>query len=192
MVLKILKYPHPALTTPCPIEERFDETLQALVQDMVEAMYDCTGAVGLAANQVGAIRRVFVMDMTAKTTRDQLKILVNPEILQQSRNRTSREGCLSFPEYLANVKRAQKVIVRCFDASGNLQQWEAEQLEAVCIQHEIDHLDGVLMLDRIESLKTDWVRRRVGPPLDEALDTPESEKTRQNELCSSQTVVKGS
>jgi peptide deformylase len=159
-VLKILKYPHPCLSKPGLPVVRFDDDLRQLVDDMIESMYACTGAIGLAAPQVGHSVQVFVMDMNAKTTKDKLMVLVNPVLIQQSRNKMVREGCLSFPDYLASIKRATKVTVKAYDQWGNVFQHQAEALEAVCIQHEIDHLNGVLMLDRIESLKTDWLRRR--------------------------------
>jgi peptide deformylase len=159
----ILKYPAPILQQKAEPVERFDEAFQAFVQDMVDTMYDCPGAVGMAAQQIGKPYRVFVMDMAAKTTKDQLLVFVNPVILQQSRNKMVREGCLSFPEYLANVRRATKVKVEAYDQYGQHFEHEAKALEAVCIQHEIDHLDGVLMIDRIASLSTDWIRRNPRP-----------------------------
>jgi peptide deformylase len=168
-VLKILKYPHPILRIPCPELTVFDQTLQDLVADMVETMYHGTGAVGLAAPQVGQSVRVFVMDTNAFTTRDNLKVMVNPKIITASRNKTMREGCLSFPEYLANIKRSQRISVQAFDAQGLLHTYELKHLEAVCVQHEIDHLDGILMMDRIESLKTDWLRRQNTPDLQDDL-----------------------
>jgi peptide deformylase len=158
-VLKIYKYPHPILRIPCPNVTVFDDALKRLAGDMVETMYHGVGAVGLAAPQVGHSVRLFVMDTNAFTTRDNLKIMVNPRIVSASRNKTMREGCLSLPEYLANVKRAQRVTVEAEDVYGHLQVFEVKHLEAVCVQHEIDHLDGILMMDRIESLKTDWLRR---------------------------------
>lgn len=156
----ILKYPHPVLQKKAEPVTVFDKAFQTLVADMIETMYNCPGAVGLAAQQVGETCRVFVMDMAAKTTKDQLRVFVNPELVQQSRNKMVREGCLSFPEYLANVRRATKVVVEARDQYGQVFQHEAKALEAVCIQHEIDHLDGVLMIDRIASLNTDWIRRQ--------------------------------
>ncbi|MFM7390096.1 MAG: peptide deformylase [Vampirovibrionales bacterium] len=159
-LLEVLTYPHPSLRTPCQPVTCFDADLAYLVGNMVYTLYEGVGAVGLAANQIGDHRRVVVMDTTAKTTRDNLKILINPEIVDQSRNKVMREGCLSFPEYLANVKRAQRVIVKAQNVQGQWQQWEVKHLEAVCVQHEIDHLDAVLMIDRIDSLATDWIRRQ--------------------------------
>jgi peptide deformylase len=104
-----------------------------------------------------------VVDVTASTTRAEAKVLVNPVIVQASRNKLVREGCLSFPEYLANVKRATKVTIEAYDVEGQHHTYEVKHLEAVCIQHEIDHLDGVLMIDRISSIKTDWIKRQTRP-----------------------------
>ena len=171
-VLPILKYPHPILREACQMVDQFDEELIDFVNDMIETLYHHQGAVGLAACQVGKPLRIFIMDMTAASTCDELKVLVNPVIVQKSRNKVMREGCLSFPDYLANVKRATKLTVDCMDQYGRPQQFEAKGLEAICIQHEIDHLDGVLMIDRIASLKTDWIRRH-GPKPD--MQEPPSE-----------------
>lgn len=161
-VLKIYQYPHPILRQVCSPVTVFDERLQQLARDMVETMYARPGSVGLAAPQVGHPIRMLVMDVTAATTREALKVLVNPVIVQQSRNKVVREGCLSFPDYLANVKRATRLTVQAHDPFGQLHEYDVKHLEAVCVQHEIDHLDGVLMIDRIDSLKTDWIRR-TGP-----------------------------
>jgi peptide deformylase len=158
-VLKIYKYPHPVLRVPGAPVDTFDDALRQVVSDMVETMYDCAGAVGLAAPQVGLSQRIFVMDVAAKSAKDQLRIIINPEITQQSKNKLVREGCLSLPDYLANVKRAQKITLTYQNEWGEAQEHQAEYFEAVAIQHEIDHLDGVLMIDRIQSLKTDLIRR---------------------------------
>ena len=141
-ILKIYKYPHPVLRAVGERVTAFDETLQTLVADMIETLYACTGAIGLAAQQVGQPLQVFVMDMAAASTKDQLRVYINPEIVQASRNKTMREGCLSFPEYLANVKRPQKITVKAQDQWGQWFEQEATMLEAVCIQHEMDHLNG--------------------------------------------------
>jgi peptide deformylase len=162
-VLKILKFPHPVLRQTCEPVTEFDAALQQLAQDMVETMYDCNGAVGLAAPQVGHPVRMVVIDINAKTDRDRLMVLVNPVVVSKSRNKLVREGCLSFPEYLANVKRATKCTVEAYDPQGNPVSYTVEGLEAVAVQHEIDHLDGVLMIDRVTSLATDWIRRRQQP-----------------------------
>ncbi|MEB3245675.1 MAG: peptide deformylase [Vampirovibrionales bacterium] len=166
-ILKVYKYPHAVLRQPCLPVEAFDETLKQIVADMTETMYSFGGAVGLAAPQVGVTQRIIVIDTAAKTTRDRQMILINPVIIKSSRNKQVREGCLSFPEYLANVKRATKLTVQAYDASGTPQTFDVEGLEAVAVQHEIDHLDGVLMIDRINSLKTDWIRRHQTAPIQE-------------------------
>ncbi|MBX2861636.1 MAG: peptide deformylase [Vampirovibrio sp.] len=162
-VLKIYKYPHPVLRAKCETVTNFeDPTFRQFVQDMEDTMYDCTGAVGLASPQVGNPIRMVLIDVTASGDKTAKKFLVNPEIVQKSKNKNVREGCLSFPEYLANVKRAMKVTVVCQDEHGNNQEYQVEGLEAIAVQHELDHLDGVLMIDRVNSLKTDWIRRQ-GP-----------------------------
>jgi peptide deformylase len=183
-VLKIYKYPHPILREVCQPVEVFDDDLRQFVDDMIETMYAGPGAVGLAAPQVGRAIRVFVMDVTAKSTRDQLKVLVKPVITQQSRNKVLREGCLSFPDYLANVKRATRLTAESVDQHGNPQQHEVRHLEAVCTQHEIDHLNGVLMIDLINSLKTDWIRRNRLPA--ESTTATDEEQGKAVEVASKQ------
>ncbi|MEB3205954.1 MAG: peptide deformylase [Vampirovibrionales bacterium] len=162
-VLRVYKYPHSVLRQPCLPVDAFDDTLRQLVADMTETMYSFGGAVGLAAPQVGITQRVLVIDMHAKTTQDRLMVLINPLILKASRTKLVREGCLSFPEYLANVRRATRVTVQAYDAHGAQQILQVDGLEAIAVQHELDHLDGVLMIDRISSLKTDWIRRHHVP-----------------------------
>lgn len=139
--------------------------VQGVIDDMIETMYDMPGAVGLAAIQIGEPVRIITLDMNARLraedpSKGELKVIINPVITQQSRNKQVREGCLSFPDYLANTRRATKLTYEAYDRDGNLQQYEARDLEAIAIQHEIDHLDGILMIDRIASLKTDWIRRQ--------------------------------
>lgn len=172
-ILKILKYPHPILREQCEAVSAWDLSLDKTVSDMIETMYASPGAVGLAACQVGVTQRIIVMDVNAKTDRDALKVLINPEIVEQSRNKVMREGCLSFPEYLANIKRATKLTFTAFDREGALQTYTVHGLEAVAVQHEIDHLNGVLMIDRITSLKTDWIRRQARPQPESGIADPE-------------------
>lgn len=159
-VLKVLKYPHPILREQCEPVIAWDNSLQRLIDDMTETMYDSPGAVGLAASQIGQTVRIVILDVTCKTTREAYKILINPTIMEASRKKQMREGCLSFPEYLASVKRATKLTFTAFDRHGELKTYTSQGLEAIAVQHEIDHLDGVLMIDRINSLKTDWIRRQ--------------------------------
>jgi peptide deformylase len=159
-VRKVLKYPHPILRETCELITTWDSGLQLLVDDMIETMYDSPGAVGLAACQIGETARVIILDVTRKTTQEPCKVLINPTIVESSRKKLMREGCLSFPDYLANIKRATKVTFTAFDRDAVLQTYTVYGLEAIAIQHEIDHLDGILMIDRINSLKTDWIRRQ--------------------------------
>lgn len=172
-ILKVLKYPHPILREQCEQVAHWDSHLQNLIDDMTDTLYSAPGAVGLAASQVGETARVIILDVTSKTTRDAYKILINPVIVESSRKKTMREGCLSFPEYLASVKRATKLTFTAFDRDEQLQTYMVYGLEAIAVQHEIDHLNGVLMIDRINSLKTDWIRRqpRTDDEVREALES---------------------
>lgn len=168
-VLTIYKYPHPILRVPgreIDVATELPTTeMQRLIDDMVETMYAGPGAIGLAAPQIGQSVRIVILDMVARFYKEpepppsELKILVNPTIVESSRNKVMREGCLSFPEYLASIKRATKVTYQAYDRHGELQTYQVRELEAIAIQHEIDHLDGILMIDRVASLKTDWIRR---------------------------------
>jgi peptide deformylase len=163
----ILYYPHEGLRTPCePVApEAFgSEALEALVTTLLETMYQFHGCVGLSAPQIGVSLRVFVLDMSASTTKNQPQVFINPCILSHSRTKRVREGCLSFPQYLANTKRATKLTCEAYTVAGVRWEHEATMLEAVAIQHEIDHLDGVLMIDRIQSLDTDWILRHDASP----------------------------
>jgi peptide deformylase len=180
-ILKVYKYPHPVLRQRCePVSEVSVPEIQQLISDMIETMYAANGAVGLAAPQVGQALRIVVMDLNAKTTRDRLRVLVNPVITAQSRNKMVREGCLSFPAYLANIKRSLKVQLRYLDSTGSPQEESFEGLEAVAVQHELDHLEGILLIDRIASLKTDLIRRQAYLPEadEEANDFWEADRNR--------------
>ena len=162
-IKKVLRAPHPILRELCEPVQHWDGALQQLVDDMTDTLYAAHGAVGLAACQIGETARVLVLDVSSKTTREAYKVLINPVILESSRNKTMREGCLSFPDYLASIKRATKVTFSAFDRDGGSHIYTVQGLEAIAIQHEIDHLDGILMIDRINSLKTDWIRRQPRP-----------------------------
>lgn len=174
-ILKVLKYPHPILREVCQPVTVWDGHLQKLIDNMTATMYTSYGAVGLAACQVGEAARVIVLDTTSKTTREAYKVLINPTIVESSRNKTMREGCLSFPEYLATIRRATKVTFTAYDRDEALKTYTVYGLEAIAVQHEIDHLNGVLMIDRINSLKTDWIRRQ--PPGESARETTQNSPT---------------
>lgn len=147
----IVKYPHKALTTPAKPVEAFDSELHQLIDDMAETMYANDG-VGLAANQIDVLQRVTVIDAGGPDN-PQLMEIVNPEILEREGEITWEEGCLSFPDLFEKVKRAAQVKVRYFDRNGEAIEVEAEGLLAVALQHEIDHLDGVVFTERMGPLK---------------------------------------
>ncbi len=162
-VLEILLYPNAVLRQPCRELSAADirsGEIQELVNSMVETMYHFPGTVGLAAPQVGSPVQIFVMDSVSKTTKDRLHIMINPRIVQQSQWKYSREGCLSFPEYLVTVKRARKLTMTWFNEHGEEQTGEFRDFEAIIAQHEADHLEGILFLDRVKNIQTDLVHRR--------------------------------
>jgi peptide deformylase len=128
-------------------------------------MVDAGHSVGVAAPQIGVLRRVVVVDVSkSKLGRDNnhgLLEMVNPEIIEKSGSTTMREGCMSVPDYTGNVTRAERIVVEYNDRAGRLRVIETSGFEAVAIQHELDHLDGLLFLDRVSSLKTDLYRRKM-------------------------------
>lgn len=158
-VLRILKYPHPILRKQCEPVTSWDNALSKLIDDMTETLYASPGAVGLAACQIGEPVRLMILDVSSQEDRSEYKVLINPTIIEATRNKTMREGCLSFPDYLANVKRATRLTFNAYDRDRELRTYTVRGLEAIAVQHEIDHLEGILMIDRIHSLKTDWIRR---------------------------------
>ncbi len=159
-VLEILKYPDPKLKKKSLPVEKIDEGLRRLIADMAETMYAAPG-VGLAAPQVGHSLRLAVIDVTRADQEKNLLVLINPEIISAEGECTWDEGCLSVPDYNEDVKRKERVTVRHLDAEGNLCEIEAEGLLAIALQHELDHLDGVLFIDRISSLKRALYRRKL-------------------------------
>ncbi len=159
---EVLQFPDPRLKQKSePIEEITDE-LRELAQDMCEVMYDEPG-IGLAAPQVGEPVRLIVVDTewTDEGNDKNPLVLVNPEIVAREGKITWTEGCLSVPDFTADVERAARVTLRARDLDGKPVEIEAEELQAVCFQHEIDHLDGVLFIDRISRLKRSlYVQKR--------------------------------
>jgi peptide deformylase len=161
----ILVYPDPLLKqVAAPVAET-GETVVALVQDLVDTMKAAGHSVGVAAPQIGDLRRVVVVDVSPSKLGQQqqnhgLLEMINPVIIERSGNRTFREGCMSVPEYTGNVNRAERIVVEFITREGTLRVIESSGFEAVAIQHEIDHLDGLLFLDRVSSLKTDVFRRK--------------------------------
>ncbi|MBW1720923.1 MAG: peptide deformylase [Deltaproteobacteria bacterium] len=159
-VLRIHTYPDPVLRAKAEPVDEIDGEIQQLVDDMAETMYAAPG-IGLAANQVGVLKRVIVFDVSPKEKARDLSVLINPEIIEAEGSITLEEACLSILDYSADVTRSERVKVRGLDREGNLVEIEAEGLKAVCLQHEIDHLDGILFIDHISSLKRALYKKRL-------------------------------
>lgn len=158
-VLNILKYPDPRLHTVARRVEAFDDRLRQLVQDMAETMYAAPG-IGLAATQVDVHERVIVIDISED--RSDLRVFVNPEIVSASDAQARfEEGCLSVPEIYESVERPEQVTVRACDAHGKSFTLQCEGLLAVCIQHEIDHLNGKVFVQHLSRLKQSRIRARL-------------------------------
>src|SRR5882757_7032175 len=137
-----------------------DAAVRALVEDMFATMYAAPG-IGLAAIQIGVPTRVVTMDLAGKDEPPEPKVFINPEIVRSSAAQSVyEEGCLSIPEYYEEVERPGKVTVKCLDLDGKAQEIEADGLLATCLQHEIDHLNGVLFIDHISKLKRDMVMKK--------------------------------
>ena len=160
MMLKIVKFPEPVLSQPGEPVTEFDAELEKLVEDMFETMYASQG-IGLAAPQVAVSKRVTVIDLSQGKDPEQKLVLVNPEIIFREGKQYEEEGCLSFPEIREKVQRASKVKIRAQDLKGKWFEMEGEELLSRAFQHEIDHLDGVLFIFRMSSLKRDLVLRKI-------------------------------
>ena len=162
---EVLRYPHPALKRRArPLGPADSELVERVASDLVDTMRANPRCSGLAAPQLGELVRIVVVDVSEhpKATRHHgLLVLVNPEVVHRSGSEVAREGCLSIPDLTANVRRATAVTVEASTPRGESRQVEAEGFEARCLQHEIDHLDGVLFLDRVDSLTADVFRRKT-------------------------------
>jgi peptide deformylase len=162
-VLTILHYPDERLKQISQPVTVFDDELQRFIADLLETMRAAPGCVGLAAPQVNDFRRVVIVDVSNKKDipHHGCMVLINPEIVASSGSAVGREGCLSVPDYTGNVSRAEHVRVRSHDPAGQPYEFECSGYEARAVQHEMDHLDGLLFLDRLVSHKRDLFRRKV-------------------------------
>jgi len=166
-LLPILRYPDPRLHTVAQPVQVVDERIRQLVRDMSETMYAAPG-VGLAATQVDVHERVVVMDVSEDA--NELRVLINPEIIWRSDEcKVHQEGCLSVPGVYEQVQRASQVRVRALDAQGQPFEFEADGLLAVCVQHEIDHLDGKVFVEYLSMLKQGRIKTRLRKQEREAL-----------------------
>ena len=156
--LPILEYPDPRLRIRAEPVTKVDAEVRQLVEDLLETMYAAAG-IGLAATQVDRHRRVLVIDVS--DARNEPLCLINPEIVASEGSITSDEGCLSVPEYYDAVERADRIRVRALDRDGKTIEFEAEGILAVCIQHEMDHLEGILFIDHLSSLKRSLIRNKI-------------------------------
>ncbi len=158
--MKIITYPDPVLRTNAGPVENIDGDTQKLIDNMAETMYLAPG-IGLAAVQVGVPLRLIVFDVPQDSSTRNLNVLINPQIVSSEGSVTYEEACLSVIDYSAEVTRSARIFVKGLDRDGNPMSIEAEGLEAVCLQHEIDHLNGVLYIDHISSLKRSLYKKRL-------------------------------
>lgn len=157
-ILEILHYPDPRLRNEALPVEEVDLEIKTLVSDMFETMYDAPG-IGLASIQVNVPKRVIVVDVSEE--HDQPLCFINPEIISKQGEEEMDEGCLSVPGYYETVQRAEKIRVKALNEEGEAFEMDADGLLAVCIQHEIDHLDGKLFVDYISPLKRNRIRKKL-------------------------------
>jgi peptide deformylase len=160
MIRKILTYGAPELEKKCAPVEQFDENLRTIVQDMFETMYAAPG-IGLAAPQVGFDMRLIVIDLSGGEALGNQIVMANPEIIEEAGTQKEEEGCLSLPGLTAVVERPMRVRVKGLDLEGKEVEMQAEGLLARAFCHEVDHIDGVLYLDRLSALKRDLLKRKI-------------------------------
>ncbi len=166
-LLEILHYPAPALRTRAEPVSEVTEEIRRLAEDMAETMYAAPG-IGLAANQVGVLLRLFVIDIADDDEPSQLRVFINPEIVEADGEQVYAEGCLSLPGVSEEIKRAEHIVVRALDAQGQPFELSTDGLLAVAIQHENDHLNGITMIDKVSTLKKKKMQRQVQRAVQEA------------------------
>jgi len=159
-VLEILKYPHPVLRKPSEAVSQINKEVKELIQDMRETMVQA-GGIGLAACQVGVPQRVIVLDVSPMDPQHSFFALINPEIISEEGEIDHEEGCLSVPDCLEKVKRKEKVCVTGLSPEGMRMEIKGEGILAIAIQHEIDHINGILILDRVSRLKREIYRNKL-------------------------------
>ena len=161
MKRKILIEPDPILRKKCEQVEQVDDGIRKIMKEMLEAMYEAPG-IGLAAVQVGILKRLIVIDISKDKEKKNPLFLVNPEILHQSKRTSIYEvGCLSLPRQFAEIERPAECILKYVDYNGKEKELKAEGLLATCVQHEIDHLNGILFIDYLSKLKKDMIIKKL-------------------------------
>lgn len=168
-VLEIKKYPEKVLKEKAAPVENIDAVLQQLMDDMIETMHYARG-IGLAANQVGVSKKLCILDLGLKEDKEPLIVLLNPVITEKEGAVEAEEGCLSIPGYLTSIKRAERVLVKGVSREGKDIEIEAEGLLARALQHEIDHLEGLLFIDRMSPIRREFFKRRYKKFLRESAD----------------------
>jgi len=164
-VLDIITYPDAGLKKIADDVVSFDSELKAFIQDLEETMAAGPGGVGIAATQVGVMKRIVIVDVSNYPRLKNAKhhghlVLINPEILDWQGMKKGREGCMSVPDFTGNVIRAENIVLNALDENGTSHEYEMEGFEARAVQHEIDHLDGLLFLDRLVSRRNDLFKRK--------------------------------
>ena len=162
-ILEIYTFPEPILRRKTSAVTIFDQELAVTAESMLETMYVSSG-IGLAAIQTGILKRIIVIDLKSGEEDVSLRephVFINPEILKQSGTTVSEEGCLSVIEFRGEIQRAEKIIVEYQDVTGKIQEMAAEDMMSICLQHEIDHLNGVLFIDHLPLLKQKMVKKRL-------------------------------
>ncbi|MFZ5802539.1 MAG: peptide deformylase [Candidatus Omnitrophota bacterium] len=160
MKYPILLYPDPRLRKCSEPVVRFDGPLKKFLQDLTDVMFRQPMGLGISAPQVGVLQRILIVDVGKKMPGASLRWILNPEILAAEEPVLGKEGCMSIPEYTAHVRRPRKIRLRWQDENGRFCESEFFDIEARCMQHEIDHLDGILFIDKVVSLKSDLIPRR--------------------------------
>lgn len=163
-ILPIFTYPNQLLRTKCNPVSSIDVKTLKLINDMIETMYSFVGCIGISAPQVGKLFQIITVDVSkhkkVPINNHGLITLINPVIIDKNGKTISREGCLSIPDYTGNVERVNRIKIKGKDINGKRLEFYSDGIEAIAIQHEIDHLEGILFIDRISSLKTDLFVRK--------------------------------
>jgi peptide deformylase len=160
MLRPILRYGAPPLHQPAAPVDVFDDALQRLVDDMIQTMYAAPG-IGLAATQIGVLQRIFVVDLSLGRNPSDLIVMINPEFVERDGMQLEEEGCLSVPGFNATVARPSRAVLRGLDRQERPQTVEASGLLARAFQHELDHLDGKVFVDRLRGIKRDVIVRKI-------------------------------
>ncbi|MEZ2346809.1 peptide deformylase [Terriglobus sp. RCC_193] len=160
MIYPIVKYPEPVLQKKAEPVTEFNADLKKLADDMFESMYAAEG-IGLAAPQIGISKRMYIVDLSVGKNPEDRLVLINPEIIEKEGKQTEEEGCLSLPDIRDKVSRHFRVRMRAQDVNGKWFEIDGEELLSRAFQHELDHLDGILFIDRLSRLKKDLILRRI-------------------------------